>query len=243
MKCCISRGVVKVARAGAVLRYGFPAVVCGVIFVLFLSITDALPLKLNPIYLIAVLVSISLIGVFIRIEKAELSSQNIALLALLTVLTSGLRVLFAPLPSVQPATFIIIMTGAVFGPEMGGFVGVMTPLISNMFLGQGVYTPFMMAGWGLVGYLSGALYPRVKNRNLFLYTFAIASAFIYGWITNLSMLIFYPPTLPAVLLIYGLSLPFDSLHAVSNLIFLHILGGPVEAVFRKKMRRYSVRIL
>lgn len=230
-------------EGSATLRILFPAASMAVAAILFLTLLGALPFWVNPVYWIAALVSIALVGALLKIERSGFTTQNVALLALLSVLSSGLRVIFAPLPSVQPSTFVIIMTGAVFGPEMGGFVGVMTPLISNMFLGQGVYTPFMMAGWGIVGYLAGLLYPRVKNRNLFLYTFSIVSAFIYGWITNLSMLIFYPPTLPAVLLIYGMSLPFDALHAASNLLFLHILGGPVEAIFRKKVLRYYVRIL
>ncbi len=235
-------GVEKVFRGGVVS--GLLSVASlAVVFLFFLTLTDIIHSEINPIYWIAALVSIASVGALHKLERSGFTTQNVALLALLSALSSGLRVLFAPLPSVQPSTFIIIMAGAVFGPEMGGFVGIMTPLISNMFLGQGIHTPFMMAGWGIVGYSAGFLYSRVKNKPLFLYTFSIISAFIYGWITNLSMLIFYPPILSAVLLVYGMSLPFDALHAASNLIFLYILGGPVEAIFRKKMLRYYVRIL
>lgn len=36
-------------------------------------------------------------------------------------------------------------------------VGALAALVSNMFFGQGPWTPWQMYAWGLIGYLSGVL--------------------------------------------------------------------------------------
>ncbi|MCD6384053.1 MAG: ECF transporter S component, partial [Thermoplasmata archaeon] len=104
-------------------------------------------------------------------------------------------------------------------------------------------TPFMMAGWGLIGYLAGLLYPKVKRKEAFLYIYSLFAGYLYGWITNISMLIFYPPTIASIIVVYSMSMWFDTLHSLGNLLFLHFFGGPVKALLEKKRKRMMVRIL
>ncbi len=51
-----------------------------------------------------------------------------------------MRIPFAGIMSFQPTTFIVMITGYVYGIQTGFFVGSIAALVSNMFLGQGPWT-------------------------------------------------------------------------------------------------------
>ena len=61
------------------------------------------------------------------------------------------------------------------GPLPGFSVGAIGMLASNMMLGQGPYTPWQMAAWGLVG-LAGAGLGRLSARHLGRWQLAVACA-------------------------------------------------------------------
>ena len=60
-------------------------------------------------------------------------------------------VLFAGIPGVQPVTVIVVAAGAALGLRAGILVGGLAALVSNMFLGQGPWTPWQMLAWGGCG--------------------------------------------------------------------------------------------
>ncbi len=156
------------------------------------------------------------------LEEKRMGSREVALIAALSVLSAAARILFAAIPSVQPSTFIIEITGAALGPATGLFVGLLTPLISNLALGMGPWLPWQMMAWGLLGWLAGILF---KGWNKGLPAFGLLSGYLYGAITNLSMLfLYYPATLHSFLLLEAYSFPFDTAHAAGNLIFFLALG-------------------
>ncbi len=65
--------------------------------------------------------------------------------------------LFASLPNVKPVTFIVLVSGVALGPGPGFMVGATSALVSNLFFGQGPWTPWQMLAWGLVGAVGGLL--------------------------------------------------------------------------------------
>ena len=75
----------------------------------------------------------------------------------LAALAAAGRILFAPIPDFKPVSAIAIIAGVAFGRKSGFMVGSLAALASNFFFGQGVWTPWQMYAWGLVGYgdLSG----------------------------------------------------------------------------------------
>ena len=79
----------------------------------------------------------------------------LALVATLAALAALGRIAFAPLPNVKPTTDIVLFAGFALGGAPGFAVGAVGALASNLFFGQGPWTPWQMAGWGLVG-LAGA---------------------------------------------------------------------------------------
>ena len=55
-----------------------------------------------------------------------------------------------------------LVVGYALGPLPGFTVGALGMLASNILLGQGPYTPWQMAAWGLVG-LAGAALGRLSR--------------------------------------------------------------------------------
>ena len=80
----------------------------------------------------------------------------LALVATLAALAALGRIAFAALPNVKPTTDIVLISGYVLGGAPGFAVGSVAALASNVFFGQGPWTPWQMAGWGFVG-IAGAL--------------------------------------------------------------------------------------
>mgnify|MGYP000299666026 CR=1 FL=1 len=89
-----------------------------------------------------------LLVLFAGFERSRVGAQAVVLIALLSAVSCAGRVLFAGLPSVQPSSSLIILTGIVFGPQAGFMTGAMTALTSNMLLGQGPWTVWQMSAWG-----------------------------------------------------------------------------------------------
>lgn len=118
---------------------------------------------------------------FLQFERSKATSKEIALISTLAALAALGRVPFAVIPSVQPTTFIVIISGYVFGAQAGFMVGAIAALVSNIFLGQGPWTPWQMFAWGLAG-ASAHLLRRVRPdvKGLELAVFAGAWGFIFN---------------------------------------------------------------
>ena len=57
----------------------------------------------------------------------------------------------------------MILAGYALGPAPGFAVGALTALVSNLWFGQGPWTPWQMAGWGLCG-IYGAVLALLRRR-------------------------------------------------------------------------------
>jgi energy-coupling factor transport system substrate-specific component len=74
-------------------------------------------------------------------ECARPSAKLLALVATLAALAALGRVAFAPIPSIEPTTEIVLLAGYTLGGAPGFVVGAVTALASNVFFGQGPFTP------------------------------------------------------------------------------------------------------
>ncbi|MGH2840982.1 MAG: ECF transporter S component, partial [Solirubrobacteraceae bacterium] len=90
------------------------------------------------------------------LESGPGSASELALIGALAGIAAAGRVLFAAVPGVQPVTVIAVAAGAALGARAGMAVGATAALVSNLFLGQGPWTPWQMLGWAGCG-LAGAL--------------------------------------------------------------------------------------
>ena len=84
-------------------------------------------------------------------ERSRPSARVLALVAALAALAVVGRLAFAAFPNVKPTTDIVLLAGYALGGAPGFAVGAITPVVSNVFMGQGPWTPWQMAAWGGVG--------------------------------------------------------------------------------------------
>ncbi|MDP2711144.1 MAG: terpene cyclase/mutase family protein [Solirubrobacteraceae bacterium] len=175
-------------------------------------------------------------------ERARPSAKVLALVATLAALAALGRVAFAPLPSVKPTTDIVLLAGYVLGGAPGFVVGAVAALASNVFFGQGPFTPWQMAAWGGVG-VFGALLARIFGGGLGRWALAAACALAglaYGAFMDLHLWVMYAGahSMTEYLVIAGRGLPFNIAHAAGNVVFC-LAFGPLLV---RALRRYRDRL-
>jgi energy-coupling factor transport system substrate-specific component len=178
-------------------------------------------------------------------ERTHPSSKVLALVATLAALAALGRVAFAPLPNVKPTTDIVLLSGYVLGGAPGFAIGAVGGLTSNLIFGQGPWTPWQMAAWGLIGVI-GAGWARITGgrlRRLPTMALCAAVAFLYGLLTNLSTLTAAgrTPTTGQWAATEVAGLPFDLAHAVGNVAFFLAFGPAFVRVLQRYRGRLEVR--
>ena len=99
---------------------------------------------------------------FMVFEHRRPRAREIVMIAMLAALTVvGNLLSFSVLP-IQAGTAMVIIAGISFGPEAGFLVGALARLVCNFFQGQGMWTPWQMFCWGLLGFLAGLLFNKVE---------------------------------------------------------------------------------
>jgi energy-coupling factor transport system substrate-specific component len=177
-------------------------------------------------------------------ERTHPSSRVLALVATLAALAALGRVAFAPLPNVKPTTDIVLLSGYVLGGAPGFVVGAVAALASNLFFGQGPWTPWQMVAWGGVG-AGGALLARVTGRRLGRVPLAAVCGFAglaYGAVMNLHLWVTYSGdhTLAKLGAVFATSFPFDVAHAVGNVVFCLAFGPALVRALRRYRSRMEV---
>ncbi len=181
-----------------------------------------------------------LLGGFAWYERSRPTSQVVALVAALAALAVAGRLAFAAIPNVVATTDIVLFAGYALGPAPGFAVGALAGLVSNFWLGQGPWTPWQMAGWGMCGVFGAAL--ALGTRNAGRLTLAAAcglAAVAYGALLNFSLMATYGGelSLERFLALEARAIPFEIAHAVGN-VTLALVAGPamVRALVRFRQR-------
>lgn len=182
---------------------------------------------------------------FWSFERRHASTKVITLIATMAALAGVGRVPFAMVPGLQPTTFLVMITGYVFGGRAGFMVGALAALVSNFFLGQGPWTPWQMFTWGLSGF-TAALFAG-KDKRFKRRSFIILAAFwgyFFGWIMNVWHWVgfIYPLTWETFLATYLASFPFDTLHAVGNATFSLLFGKTFYNILERFRKKCSVTL-
>ncbi len=187
------------------------------------------------------LITVSMLFFLVRFERRKIEPRELVLLAVLASIAAVGRIPFASIPSVQPTTFVIMLSGFVFGAESGLVIGSVAALASNMVLGQGPWTPWQMLAWGLVGLTAGLLRKTWLMKSLWgKVLFGILWGFLFGWITNIWGLLSLtqsgtPLNIETVGLYFAGSVLFDSMHSISNVFFLLVFGN----IWIKNLTRFK----
>jgi energy-coupling factor transport system substrate-specific component len=190
------------------------------------------------------IVALVLAAGWIAYERSRPSARMIAIVATLAAVAALGRDAFVALPDVKPITTMTLIVGYALGPLPGFTVGALGMLTSNIVLGQGPYTPWQMAAWGLVG-LAGAAIGALSRRRLGRAGLALVCAFaalcakeimnLYTWTVGASH------TPAAFLAAAGTALPFDITDAVSSAVFALAFGPELARLLARARARMEVR--
>jgi len=171
-------------------------------------------------------------------EAGTSSTRELAVVATLAAAAAAGRVLFAAVPGVQPVTVIAIVAGASLGLRAGVATGALAAFVSNFFLGQGIWTPQQMLGWGACGAAGALLAPALRSR----WALAAVSAVLgFAFSATMDVWLWYgfsPHTPAALVAVVGRGIWFDASHAAGN-VALSLAAGPE---LRRLLDRYGARL-
>ena len=198
-------------------------------------------------YLICSLIVIvaAMLPFFMMFEGRKPKAREIMVISVLAAIGVAGRAAFFMVPSFKPVAAIVILTGVSFGGEAGFLVGCLIMMLSNMFMGQGPWTPWQMFSFGIIGFLAGILYQKgilkARKRDLCIYGF-LSVVLIYGGIMNpASILMSYGYNTPASLVAFYISgIPVDLVHALSTVIFLWFLSRPLLEKLERIKKKYGL---
>ena len=181
-------------------------------------------------------------------ERTHPSARVLALIATLAALAALGRIAFAPLPNVKPTTDIVLIAGFVLGGAPGFVVGATAALTSNLFFGQGPWTPWQMVAWGLVG-AGGALLARfARGRTLGRWPLAIAcgtAGLLYNLLLDLHLWVNYggDHSLARLEAILIAGIPFDLAHVIGNIVFCLAFGPALLRALGRFRARFEIEWL
>ena len=189
------------------------------------------------------MLGLTLLGGFAWYERSRPPSQIVALVAALAAISVAGRVAFSPIPNVVPTTDITLIAGFALGPAPGFAVGALSGLVSNFWLGQGPWTPWQMAGWGLTGIL-GAAVAVASGQRIGRFPLALICAFTgfaYGALLDFSLMVTYggEQSLGRFLALSARGLPFNIAHAAGNAALALVAGPAMTRMLLRYRHRFE----
>ena len=185
-----------------------------------------------------------LIPFFLSFENKKPSVRELVIMSVICALAVAGRIVFAAVPQFKPIVAVVIISGICLGAEKGFLIGALSALISNMYFGQGSWTPWQMLSLGAMGLLAGILFSKgILNRNKIPICIfgGITTIIVYGGISNAQYLLFLPTVnLGTVISTYVMGLPFDVVHAISTVFFLWFISEPMIEKIDRIKTKYNI---
>lgn len=189
--------------------------------------------------IIAVLACVLFVRTF---DKRSTNIRKIVIIAVMTSLSVMGRFVFAVIPGFKPVTAIIVITSMYFGSESGFLCGVFTAVISNIYFGQGPWTPFQMLAFGGIGFVAGKLSGKLKKNTTILILYGIFAGIVYSMVMDVWTVLWYNQGFNTSLYVGAIitALPFTVLYAVSNVVFLLALRKALGRKLNRIVKKYKI---
>jgi hypothetical protein len=192
-----------------------------------------------------VLLGLAVAAGFAWYEREKPPARVVAVVAALAALAVVGRLAFAAIPNVKPTTDIVLFAGFALGAIPGFAVGAVTAIVSNIFLSQGPWTVWQMAGWGAVG-VAGALLARFlrgrePNRFVLAGVCGLAGLAFGAWMDVYQWTLAARQDLDTYVAVSGTSLPYNIAHAGGNVVFCLLIGPAFLRALARYRRRLEVR--
>jgi len=196
------------------------------------------------VFISFIIVLLTFMPFFLSFEQRKVSTRLLVVLAVMIALSVVGRFLFAAIPGFKPVTAIVILTAIYFGAEAGFLVGALTALISNIYFGQGPWTPFQMFAWGMIGLLAGLPFIRelLHKSKISLIMFGLFAGVFFSLLMDIWTVISIDGefNLKRYIAAVSLSVPFMVTYAVSNVIFLLLTIKPIGEKLERIKTKYGI---
>lgn len=179
---------------------------------------------------------------FLSFERRKPEPREILIIAVMSAISVAGRALFIVIPGFKPVAAITAITGFSLGAEAGFLTGAISALISNMFFGQGPWTPFQMFMWGIIGFIAGLLGKTgVMHKKIPLILFGIFAGILFSFGMDIwgTMSLYGVFGLEAYIIALTSAIPFTIVYAVSNVVFLLILAKPIREKLERINNKYG----
>lgn len=194
-------------------------------------------------YFISLLIILeTLLPFAVVFETRKPQARELITISVLCAIAVAGRAAFFMVPQFKPVVAIVIIAGVCFGGEAGFLVGAITGFASNMFFGQGPWTPWQMFAFGVIGFLAGILFRKGllrKTKGSLCIFGGLATFLIYGGIMNPASVLMWQakPNAQMFISAYLMGIPFDLIHAFASVFFLWFLSSPmIEKLERIKVK-------
>ncbi len=187
----------------------------------------------------------ALIPCFLLFERRKPQARELVIIAVICAIAVASRAAFTWLPHFKPMAAIIMLGGIAFGAQTGFLIGSVSALASNLFFGQGPWTPWQMLAFGLGGFLAGLLCRehRITCRPLPLAFFGFfANMLVVGPVLDTCTVFTALPkiTLSAALPIYGSGVPVNLAQSLCTFLTLLLLSKPILEKLERIQRKYGM---
>lgn len=192
--------------------------------------------------LISIIIAfMSCIPFFYSYEKGKSGTRQMVILAVMVAISVVGRFIFAVIPGFKPVTAIVVITAIYFGAEAGFLSGALSAIISNLYFGQGPWTPFQMFSWGMIGFIAGLPLIRkvLLKNNIALAIYGIFAGVLFSLMMDIWGVLVIDGTfnLSRYVVMVISSLKFMIIYAVSNVVFLLLTIKP----FGEKLDRMKLK--
>lgn len=215
-----------------------------VVVLVFAIIVTYVLLKSKRYDIASFLIALLGIAAFVLNLESGLANNTrlLVIVAEMTALSVAGRLVFSPIPFFKPITALIVISALYLGSRSGFIIGSLSALLSNLYFGQGAWTPFQMIIFGLIGFLSGVLARHIQRNRITLAMWGIISGAVYStfmdiWTTlwvdgnfNLARYLFFIIS----------SLPIMLVYAISNVIFLLLLTRPIGRKITRLKEKFGI---
>lgn len=160
--------------------------------------------------------------------------QEVALIGILAAVNITSRIYLQALPNIKPVTSIIIISVFLFGLAFAAKLTIVTTIVSDLFLGFGLYTFFQILAWLVICLLSDTLSLIAKKQKkmpplILMAIFAALMGYVFGFVVSFEKLLIGGPTMFWTYYLTGI--PFDTLHAIGNFVFYLVCAPIMIKVF------------
>ena len=185
---------------------------------------------------------LSCVPFFLRFEHRKADTKRMILIACMTALSVLGRIAFAPIPAFKPVTAMVVIAAMYFGCEAGFLVGSFSAVISNFYFGQGPWTPFQMFSWGILGLIAGIIADPLKKNKFVLILYGIVSGILYSFLMDIWTVLWEDGFFNFSRYLAALvsAIRFTVVYAVSNVIFLLLLSGPIGKILNRIKTKYAL---